>query len=148
MSQPDFEPEWIWGDDAETTVFAQGYGLGLTVIFNFVRAQEKPPSSLANRICTSFHGIEMADEKDPFPDSSAMREALWDAIHTVWPRCNKDPQISKPNAVVNIDRDDDSSEVTWSVYHHPMFPRYVQHLADEQRRLTTGASFYPLCRFC
>lgn len=133
MSQPDFEPEWIWGDDAETTVFAQGYGLDLTVIFSFVLSPSKPLSSLANRICTSFHGLETADEKHTFPDPGAMREALWGAVHKVWSRCSKDPKISKLDTVVNIDQEVASSEVTWNVYHHPMFTRYVQHLKDPKR---------------
>ncbi|KAJ0280550.1 hypothetical protein Brms1b_001867 [Colletotrichum noveboracense] len=47
----DFHPEWIWGDDAETTVFAQGYGNDRTIIFSFSLDASKPPTSLANRIC-------------------------------------------------------------------------------------------------
>ncbi|KAJ3954725.1 hypothetical protein N0V92_008769 [Colletotrichum tropicale] len=49
----DFHPEWIWGDDAETTVFAQGYGNDRTIIFSFSLDASKPPTSLANRICAS-----------------------------------------------------------------------------------------------
>ncbi|KAI8174703.1 Serine/threonine-protein kinase Nek2 [Colletotrichum sp. SAR 10_66] len=80
----DFHPEWIWGDDAETTVFAQGYGNDRTIIFSFSLDASKPSTSLANRICACMHGIEVDDESKSFKDSAAMREALWNAVRDVW----------------------------------------------------------------
>jgi hypothetical protein len=139
MASPDdFNPEWIWGDDAETTVYAQGYSdTGQTVIFTFRLSESKPPSGLANRICTRFHGLHTDDDGSPshtFPDSNAMRQALWDAVRVVWPQCLQDPAISEPDAVVDVDGSDSSPEnITWAVYHHPLFPRYMQILRDEDR---------------
>ncbi|KAF3798895.1 hypothetical protein GCG54_00000328 [Colletotrichum gloeosporioides] len=72
----DFHPEWIWGDDAETTVFAQGYGNDRTIIFSFSLDASKPPTSLANHICACMHGIEVDDVSKSFEHSAAMREAL------------------------------------------------------------------------
>ncbi|KAI8253799.1 hypothetical protein K4K58_006927 [Colletotrichum sp. SAR11_239] len=79
----DFHPEWIWGDDAETTVFAQGYGNDRTIIFSFSLDASKPPTSLANRICACMHGIEVDDASNSFKDSAAMREDLWNAVRDV-----------------------------------------------------------------
>ncbi|KAI8281996.1 hypothetical protein K4K59_008064 [Colletotrichum sp. SAR11_240] len=88
----DFHPEWIWGDDAETTVFAQGYGNDRTIIFSFSLDAFKPPTSLANRICACMHGIEVDDDSKSFKDSAAMREALWNAIRDV---CSEDFMVFK-----------------------------------------------------
>ncbi|KAG7287235.1 hypothetical protein NEMBOFW57_006741 [Staphylotrichum longicolle] len=139
MSSPssiDFNPEWIWGDDAETTVYAQGYSdSGQTVIFTFRLSEAgQAPDGLANRICTSFHLLEAdgGPASHTFPNSTAMREALWDAVRIVWPRCLQDPAISEPDAVVNIDSRDGSPEnITWAVQRHPLFPRYVRILGEK-----------------
>ncbi|KAH9237893.1 hypothetical protein K456DRAFT_1770376 [Colletotrichum gloeosporioides 23] len=90
----DFHPEWIWGDDAETTVFAQGYGNDRTIIFSFSLDASKPPTSLANRICACMHGIEVDDASKSFKDSAAMREALWNAVRDVWSACSTDKRVS------------------------------------------------------
>ncbi|KAJ0288079.1 hypothetical protein COL940_002221 [Colletotrichum noveboracense] len=95
----DFHPEWIWGDDAETTVFAQGYGNDRTIIFSFSLDASKPPTSLANRICACMHGIEVDDASKSFKDSAAMREALWNAVRDV---CYlRDSEIGKTTLLPN-----------------------------------------------
>ena len=47
------EPEWIWGDNAETTVYAQAYDSNFTIIFSFrpnnVVLDGARSSSLAHR---------------------------------------------------------------------------------------------------
>jgi len=42
MGEPSFQPEWIWGDDEETTVFAQSYGEKHTIIFSFSLDRDGP----------------------------------------------------------------------------------------------------------
>ncbi|CAI0652908.1 unnamed protein product [Colletotrichum noveboracense] len=105
----DFHPEWIWGDDAETTVFAQGYGNDRTIIFSFSLDASKPPTSLANRICACMHGIEVDDASKSFKDSAAMREALWNAVRDVWSACSTDKRVSQPDVVFAVDHHDDAS---------------------------------------
>ncbi|KAK3994515.1 nima-related kinase 5 [Cladorrhinum sp. PSN332] len=132
MQEPSFQPEWIWGDDDEITVFAQGYGEKRTTIFSFQLDKHGPDISLANRICNSFHRLEPTSEAATFPNPDAMRKALWDAVERVWPQCLIEPGLSKLDAIVQIDSADGSSEeLTWKVYHHPLFPRFIQHLSDE-----------------
>ncbi len=140
---PDFTSEWIWGNDAETAVFAQGYGADLTIIFSFSLDKDKPHTSLANRICSSFHALEVADAAASFPNSTSMREGLWEAVSLVWPLCLKHPEISKVDSVVDIESIDSSRErLAWKVYNHPLFPRFVQHLANEKCRLLS--TLYPV----
>ena len=139
-----FKPEWIWGDDTETTVFAQGYGSDHTVIFSFCLDSSKPPSTLPNRICTSFHGLDATTDTTTFPDADSMRRALWEAVHIVWPQCLEHPRINDVDAVVDIDASNPQGEISWRVYHHRLFPRYLQCLGDE----AGGLSFEELLSEC
>jgi hypothetical protein len=75
-----FTGEWIWGDDAESEVFAQGYGDQLTVIFRFKQNQNADPPSLANRIVSCYFE---AGEEHGFASREEMREALWAAVQEV-----------------------------------------------------------------
>ena len=67
MTPPEFVREFIWGNDEETVVFAQGYGADLTVIFSFSLVDSKSPTSLASRICNSFHGLDTTEAAATFP---------------------------------------------------------------------------------
>jgi hypothetical protein len=132
MTQADFEPEWIWGDDAETIVFAQGYGLGHTTVFSCSLDSSKLPSTLSNRTCTSFHSLEAIADANTFPNADSMRQALWEAVRIVWPQSLEDPSIDDVDAVVGIDSSSNSHDkICWRVYHHPLFPRSLQCLDDE-----------------
>ncbi|KAI1291437.1 hypothetical protein F5Y03DRAFT_34024 [Xylaria venustula] len=136
MAQPlsAFTGEWIWGDDEETTVFAQGYGSNQTAIFSFTRSPLKPAEALSNRICNSFHGLDVAkeDESTQFANSAAMRKALWDSIRAVWPACLMNPAISNPAIVFDVDSSDSSLEnIVCKDYRHPAYDRFLLALADE-----------------
>ncbi|KAK4458182.1 hypothetical protein QBC42DRAFT_308778 [Cladorrhinum samala] len=137
MEDASFEPEWILGDDEETALLAkQTHG---------------PEVSLANRISNSFHGLEAAGAAT-FPSPHAMRAALWDAVRRTWPQCLCDPGVSKLDAIVQLDSADGSLErLTWKVYHHPLFPRLVQHLLDKSlgktRASGTVVDFADLIRY-
>ncbi|KAL3469848.1 hypothetical protein BJX99DRAFT_264770 [Aspergillus californicus] len=98
-----FTAEWVWGDDAETTVYAQGHGSGLTVIFRFKLDRERPSTSLANRIVTCYHELHAESPGDSFPGRESMREKLWDAVEQVGPRCIEHPSIAGVDVVVDID---------------------------------------------
>lgn len=131
----DFKPEWIWGDDAETTVFAQGYGNDRTIIFSFSLNPSKASTSLANRICAYMHGLEVNDESHSFADATAMSEAVWEAVRRFWPACSADPRAQRPDVVFAIDPDADETsrdETPWHAYQHPLFQRYVGYLADDK----------------
>ncbi|KAE9577235.1 hypothetical protein CGCF415_v001807 [Colletotrichum fructicola] len=146
----DFHPEWIWGDDAETTVFAQGYGNDRTIIFSFSLDASKPPTSLANRICACMHGTEVDDASKSFKDSAAMREALWNAVRDVWSACSTDKRISQPDVVFAVDHHDDassSSDVRWNAYSHPLFQRYISYLRDSESMYLQSFSLFPFSSF-
>ena len=64
-----FTGEWIWGDEQETEVYAQGYGASLTVIFRFKRYPHADPTSLASRIVVCYH--DLLDESDDEPDGDS-----------------------------------------------------------------------------
>ncbi|KAI1130700.1 hypothetical protein F5Y10DRAFT_288806 [Nemania abortiva] len=129
-SSSDFTPEWIWGDDAETTVFAQGYGKDRTVIFSFRLDSSQAPTSLANRICNSFHALEVP-EAESFHSPDDMRDSLWNAVRTVWPECLQHESISRMDTVVDIgDQDRTTGRSFWKVYSHPWFSRYLHILTD------------------
>ncbi|RMZ80383.1 hypothetical protein DV738_g2782, partial [Chaetothyriales sp. CBS 135597] len=128
-----FEPEWIWIDDEGSNVYAQGYGRSRTVIFSFSADNHNPPTSLGNRVCTKYEGIETKDEAATFPTIKDMRDAIWGAIRHVWPRYLSHPGLGTGlDTVVAVDSIDSSIEkVTWKVYSHPLFPRFIQNLASE-----------------
>ncbi|KAK3393275.1 hypothetical protein B0H63DRAFT_530964 [Podospora didyma] len=131
-SYEDFKPEWVWVDNDGTNVYAQGYGRGLTVIFSFSIDKALPPTSLGNRVCTKYEGIEVDDPAQTFPTIPDMRAAVWDSIRHIWPHCSVHPDLNKLDAVVGIESIDSSIEkVAWHIYSHPLFPRFMQNLADE-----------------
>ncbi|KAK0618504.1 hypothetical protein B0T17DRAFT_619088 [Bombardia bombarda] len=137
----EFEPEWVWADDEGTNVYAQGYGRDLTVIFSFCADKHNPPTSLANRVCTKFEGLETEDAASTFPTIEDLHAAIWGAIRHIWPHCVSHPDLrTKLDAVVGVDSVDSSVEkVTWNIYSHPLFPWFVQNLADESLgRTPTG----------
>jgi hypothetical protein len=132
MTQQDFEPEWIWGDNASRVVYAQGYGSGHTVIFSFTLDPDQP-TSLASRICYFFHDLD----EETFADASAMRNALWDAIRSVWSQILMSPAISQLDTVFEIDNLASNIEsVVWKAHSHPLFQHFVKFLADSPRMLT------------
>ncbi|KAK0655570.1 hypothetical protein B0T16DRAFT_432809 [Cercophora newfieldiana] len=115
----DFEPEWIWVDDEGTNVYAQGYGRDLTVIFSFCADKHSPPTSLANRVCTKYEGLETEEPASTFSTIKDLHAAIWGAIR--------------------VDSIDSSIEkITWNIYSHPLFPRFVRHLADESLGRTSA----------
>ncbi len=70
-----------------------------------------------------------------------MWEALWGAIRVVWPHCLRSPDISKPNAIFDIESSDSSPEnIKWTVNLDPLFPRFVQTLANEECELLDASS--------
>ncbi|KAL2809930.1 hypothetical protein BJX63DRAFT_331814 [Aspergillus granulosus] len=126
-----FTAEWVWGDDAETIVYAQGYGPRLTAIFRFKLDRERPSTSLANRIVTCYHELDVSSPGDSFPDRESMREKLWGAVEQVWPQCIEHPGIAGVDVVVDIDVLPNES-ASWSVYHHPWFGKFVGLLRQAQ----------------
>ncbi|OAA55847.1 Protein kinase-like domain protein [Niveomyces insectorum RCEF 264] len=133
-----FEPEWVWADDEGTSIYAQGYGRGLTVIFSFSADKQKPPTALANRVCTKYEEVETEDPASTFPTIKDLHAAIWGAIRHIWPRCTSHPDLrDKLDAVVDVDSIDSSLEkTTWTVYSHPCFPQFVRNLADETWSMT------------
>lgn len=67
--------EWIWGDDAETTLFAQAFGDGKTLIFRFVVDQTEP-ESLATRVVNYFHDLKTINTRARFLDGLYAHENM------------------------------------------------------------------------
>lgn len=130
-----FQPEWVWVDDEGVNVYAQGYGRDLTVIFSFSADKTKPHTSLANRVCTKYEGIETDDPSATFASITDLHAAIWGAIHYIWPHCVSHPDLrTKLDAVVAVDNIVGPIEqTTWTVYSHSRFPQFVENLADESR---------------
>ncbi|KAF6829873.1 nima-related kinase 5 [Colletotrichum plurivorum] len=99
------QPKWIWGDDTETTVFAQGYGTDSTVIFSFSLDRSKASTSLSHRICTCMHGLLNR------PTGSAARVVF---------------------AIYHEAKDSSADGVRWNGYQNPLFQRFISSLADEK----------------
>ncbi|RMD40840.1 hypothetical protein DV735_g4318, partial [Chaetothyriales sp. CBS 134920] len=136
-----FEPEWVWVDDEGSHVYAQGYGGNLTVIFSFAADSRNPPISLANRVRTKYEELETTDAAATFPTTKDMHNAIWGAIHHVWPRYVSQSNLAHQlDTVVAVDSIDSSIEkVTWNVYSHPLFHQFIQTLAEENPgRAPTG----------
>ncbi|KFY49726.1 hypothetical protein V495_00485 [Pseudogymnoascus sp. VKM F-4514 (FW-929)] len=123
--------EWIWGDDLETTVFAQAYGNDKTLIFRFTIDKTRP-QSLATRIVNCFHDIETGDTSDSFPDRASMRVALWSAIAIVWTECSGEPTVEDPDVVINVYEarsTDPAPPIMWKICHEvDLFNDYVDLL--------------------
>ncbi|KAJ4310976.1 hypothetical protein N0V84_010674 [Fusarium piperis] len=100
----EFEPEWVWVDDEGTNVYAQGYGRDLTVIFSFSADKHNPPTSLANRVCAKYEGLETDDPSTTFPTTKDLHAAIWGSIRHIWPHCVSHPDLrTKLDAVVGVD---------------------------------------------
>ncbi|PCD36201.1 hypothetical protein FGRA07_08085 [Fusarium graminearum] len=126
-----FEPEWIWADD-QGTVYAQGYGCDLTVIFSFSANKEgSPPTSLANRVCNKSENIKTDDPGATFATISDLHTAIWASICHLWPQIVSRPAL-RLDDVVAIESSDNSVEnLGFEVYSHPLFSQYVGNLADD-----------------
>lgn len=128
----DMEPEWIWGDNAETTVYAQAYGSGFTIIFSFrpnnVVLGGARSSPLARRISAYYHDPSGAGKDVGFIDRTAMREELWRAVRKVWPECINS-LTRRLDSVVDVDTDE-GGEICWKTYRHPLFPRFIKCLGE------------------
>ncbi|KAF5246321.1 hypothetical protein FAUST_1438 [Fusarium austroamericanum] len=104
-----FEPEWIWADD-QGTVYAQGYGCDLTVIFSFSANKEgNPPTSLANRVCNKFENIETDDPGATIATIPDLHTALWASIRHLWPHILSRTAL-RLDDVVAIESSDSSVE--------------------------------------
>ncbi|KAK3945479.1 kinase-like domain-containing protein [Diplogelasinospora grovesii] len=101
----------IWGDDAESIVFAQAFGKGRTIVFRFSLDSNDgdvlPPCS----------------PQASFPDRPSMRAALWSAVASVWHECSELPDAGDPDTVVDI-----FSYGSWKIYHETLFNNYVDLL--------------------
>ncbi|KAI0025887.1 hypothetical protein F4780DRAFT_789381 [Xylariomycetidae sp. FL0641] len=128
-----FQPQWIWVDHKGANVYAQGYGERLTVIFSFTADSRNPPTSLANRVCTKMGELETNDPAATFADIESSDAAIWGAIRQVWPQCTgKGTAVGRPGVVVAVDSMDSSPEkAVWGAYAHPLYSRFIHHLADE-----------------
>ena len=127
-------PDSIWGDKTETVVYAQVLKLhpGRAAIFRFYRNPRHSPKSLANRVVSCYHDINVQDDTLSFRDRAAMRSAIWSSIATVWHRCVKDPSFFAPGTVVDLSSDDNEGLI-WCVYRSPLFDGYLGLLRHIQR---------------
>ena len=134
----DVTDEWIWGNDLETIVFAQAFGHGRTLIFQFARDTNQPSQSLTTRIVNCYHGVTVKDTNTTFPNRLAMRTAIWSAVAMVWAECSEQPTIADPDVIIEVHdtiSTDLHSCITWSIDHSHLFNQYVDLLVPPNQLL-------------
>ncbi|KAH8744314.1 kinase-like domain-containing protein [Diaporthe sp. PMI_573] len=114
--------EWIWGDDAESIVFAQAFGKGRTIIFRF-SLNSNYADVLPTRLVNCYHGHDVPSPQASFPDRPSMRAALWSAIASVWRECSELPDAGDPDTIVDI-----FGYGSWKICHETLFNNYVDLL--------------------
>ncbi|KAI1076824.1 kinase-like domain-containing protein [Whalleya microplaca] len=123
--------EWIWGDDNETAVFAQAFGHGKTLIFQFTLDNSQRLESLPTRVVNCYHGLPVDDKSATFQDRASMRRAIWSAIATIWAECSDQPTVKDPDVIIDIFDHASTGilpDVSYSIYHEPIFNDYVDLL--------------------
>ena len=123
--------EWIWGNDLETIVFAQAFGLGKTLIFRFTLDSKQQSPSLATRIVNCYHDRTVDTTSATFPNRPSVRTAIWSAIAAVWAECNEQPAVKDPDVIIDIYDTESTalpSRITWSICHDDIFNDFVDLL--------------------
>lgn len=128
--------EWIWGDDAETTVFAQAFGEGKTLIFRFV-VDNTRPQSIATRVVNYFHNVENNDPSSSFPDRASMRTEIWSAVAKVWTECSIKPTVEDLDVIIDVYEAKPTvspPQIMWSICHETeLFNNYVNFLLPAEK---------------
>lgn len=123
--------EWIWGNDLETSVFAQAFGHEHTLIFRFALDDTQRSHALTTRIVNCYHDIIVDNTSVTFPSKTSMRMAIWSAVATVWTECSDVPTVKEPDVVIDV-HDLGSinlqPRVTWKICHEDLFSDYVNML--------------------
>lgn len=122
----DVEVNLIWGDDAESEVFAQTQNQATCVIFRY-SLSSKLPKGLPSRIVTCFHDLLVADASETFPDRASMREAIYSSIREVWDQCIQHPSITAPDVIAEI-YEDAKGQHQWRISHEGSYNQYVESL--------------------
>jgi phosphopantetheinyl transferase (holo-ACP synthase) len=130
----------IWSKSGESQVYAQGYGSGYDVIFNFKRNLNRDPTSLANRIVTSHRGRnnkEDVEEQFTFASRFAMREQLWKAVREIRPQViQNEHDLKKFDSVIDLDapftKERGFGPVEWHIYAHPLSSIFLLCLSEAQ----------------
>ncbi|KYK59811.1 Protein kinase-like protein [Drechmeria coniospora] len=123
--------EWIWGDDEETAVFAQAYGHGRTLIFQFASDQGRP-FSLPSRIVNCYHDVQVTDPNASFADRPSMRAALWLALSSIWPDCIESPQTAGSDVIIDVGdagSEEPEPQISWVARHDARFNDYLDILS-------------------
>lgn len=116
--------ECLWGDDAETVVFAQAFGMSKTLIFRF-SLDPQNMTSLAFRIVNCYHDLDVSDTQASFNGRPAMRQALWTVIASIWPDCVKLAAAEAPDTINEI-----MDDVLWKSVQEPLFTEYLSILPN------------------
>lgn len=116
--------EWLWGDDAETVVFAQAFGVGKTLIFRF-SLDPQNTTSLASRIVNCYHDLDVANTQASFDGRPAMRQAVWTGIASIWPDCVKLAAADAPDTIIDI-----MDDMLWKSVQEPLFRDYLSILPN------------------
>ncbi|KAI9893009.1 MAG: hypothetical protein M1814_000893 [Vezdaea aestivalis] len=132
--QEECQVERIWSNPARTTVFAQASSSGLAPIFSFRRvnvARKDPlpsnPTSVASRVLESYDHVSEKGKEAWYSGREEMGREIRQIIHDIWPACFKDPLISRPSTVVDVDSDE-SEQIHWMTYRHSLYSRYIEYL--------------------
>jgi hypothetical protein len=123
--------EWIWGNDLETTVFAQAFGQQKTLIFRFTLDNDQQSQSLETRIVNCYHDLMIGREDATFHNRPSMRTAIWSAVATVWAESSDIPRLEDPDVVIDISdsvASDVPPKISWSICHEELFNNYVDLL--------------------
>ncbi len=120
-------PDCIWGDENETTVYAQVLGRGKALIFRFYLDPNNPPHSLSSRIVSCYDNLDVSNKEYTFQDLRAMRSAIWSTLATIWPSCIVETTIFEPDTVIDVNSDE-TGGIKWLAYREPLYARYLELL--------------------
>lgn len=92
--------EWIWGDDAETAVYAQAFGMSKILIFRFSH-DEHSLDSIASKIVSCYHNLQRSGSQN-LPDRPTMRKALWEVVASTWVDCAELVAADAPGTIFEV----------------------------------------------
>ena len=116
----------LWGDDEESSVYAEAHNNDLSLVFRF-SLNSKRPRSIPNRIVNCYYDCAVSDQGETFPAKTLMFEAVYSTIRQVWGQCASHSAISARDVVSEI-FEDSTGNLQWRISHEGSYWQYVESL--------------------